>query len=152
MLREFLQANQQFTLPNKSRHWGTSSPQIWQFWFLLFRSRISRNHSRQVQPFLLENGNGEFPEIFLCAGHHEDKISIVNKTRVEREETAGSHLGWTSTAHKNYITCATSHKPCGIPNHSKKAGCSAGCWFMDSSGNCHICPEKCKWYMHVNQT
>jgi hypothetical protein len=45
----------------------------------------------------MENG-------FPCAGHHEDKISIVNKTSVEREETAGSHLGWTSTAHKNYIT------------------------------------------------
>ena len=65
------------------------------------------------------------------------------------ELPAGQYI---TNCNKCYVTCATSHKPRGIPNHSKKAGCSAGCWFMDSSGNCHICPEKCKWYMHVNQT
>nr|CAH0100504.1 unnamed protein product [Daphnia galeata] len=60
------------------------------------------------------------------------------------ELPAGQYI---TNCNKCYVTCATSHNLFGIPNDGDKAGC----WAMDSSGNCRICPEKCKWNMHVNQ-
>ncbi|KAL3055781.1 hypothetical protein OYC64_018467 [Pagothenia borchgrevinki] len=43
------------------------------------------------------------------------------------------------------ITC---HYPCMIPDNSQKRGCAS----MDSSGRCTVCPGKCIWSLHFNQT
>lgn len=44
-----------------------------------------------------------------------------------------------------HVTC---HYPCAIKEDSKKNGCAA----MDSTGRCTVCPGKCPWTTHVNQT
>ncbi|AWP03558.1 Hypothetical protein SMAX5B_015489 [Scophthalmus maximus] len=43
------------------------------------------------------------------------------------------------------ITC---HYPCGIADDNKKDGCTA----MDRAGMCTVCPGKCIWNVHFNQT
>ncbi|KAK1879426.1 Verrucotoxin subunit beta [Dissostichus eleginoides] len=43
------------------------------------------------------------------------------------------------------ITC---HYPCMIADDSQKRGCAS----MDSSGRCTVCPGKCIWSVHFNQT
>ena len=52
--------------------------------------------------------------------------------------------GCLTNCNKCYVTC---HNPCGIPKDADKAGC----WAMDSTGSCRICPEKCIWNLHTNQ-
>ncbi|KAM6989388.1 uncharacterized protein LKV04_009062 [Tautogolabrus adspersus] len=42
----------------------------------------------------------------------------------------------------------TCHYPCGIANDDGKRGCSS----MDSNGMCNVCPGKCIWSVHFNQT
>jgi len=45
-----------------------------------------------------------------------------------------------------HVTC---HYPCGIARDEDKKGC----WAMDgSAGYCRICPNKCFWSSHANQT
>ncbi|KAM4552245.1 uncharacterized protein PAE49_015729 [Odontesthes bonariensis] len=43
------------------------------------------------------------------------------------------------------VTC---HYPCMIANDSEKRDCSA----MDTTGRCTVCPGKCIWSVHFNQT
>lgn len=43
------------------------------------------------------------------------------------------------------ITC---HYPCMIPQDNEKHGCAA----MDQRGMCTVCPGKCIWNVHFNQT
>ncbi|XP_068423815.1 uncharacterized protein [Clinocottus analis] len=43
------------------------------------------------------------------------------------------------------ITC---HYPCGIPDDCDKKGCAS----MDRFGMCTVCPGKCMWNLHSNQT
>ncbi|XP_028283137.1 uncharacterized protein LOC114449572 [Parambassis ranga] len=43
------------------------------------------------------------------------------------------------------ITC---HYPCGIPQDNEKHGCAS----MDRTGKCTVCPGKCNWNVHFNQT
>ncbi|KAK2822827.1 hypothetical protein Q5P01_022892 [Channa striata] len=43
------------------------------------------------------------------------------------------------------ITC---HYPCAIANDNEKRGCAA----MDNAGMCTVCPGKCVWNVHFNQT
>ncbi|XP_072220245.1 uncharacterized protein [Leuresthes tenuis] len=43
------------------------------------------------------------------------------------------------------VTC---HYPCMIANNSDKRGCSS----MDMTGMCTVCPGKCIWSVHFNQT
>ncbi|KAK9538352.1 hypothetical protein VZT92_003527 [Zoarces viviparus] len=43
------------------------------------------------------------------------------------------------------VTC---HYPCGIADDSKKSQCAS----MDQSGMCTVCPGKCIWNLHFNQT
>lgn len=48
----------------------------------------------------------------------------------------------------NCLTCnGTCHFPCGIPDDNGKHGC----WAM-SNGDCRICPKKCNWTIHKNNT
>ena len=47
----------------------------------------------------------------------------------------------------NCSKCATScHFPCGLSITSDKMSCSAM-----SNGSCTVCPNKCKWDLHLNQ-
>ncbi|XP_026169471.1 uncharacterized protein LOC113134349 isoform X2 [Mastacembelus armatus] len=43
------------------------------------------------------------------------------------------------------ITC---HYPCAIPNDNEKRGCAS----MDRAGMCTVCPGKCIWSVHFNQS
>ncbi|XP_067462960.1 uncharacterized protein [Thunnus thynnus] len=43
------------------------------------------------------------------------------------------------------VTC---HYPCGIANDNRKRDCTA----MDGAGMCTVCPGKCIWSVHLNQT
>ncbi|XP_056246295.1 uncharacterized protein LOC130178251 [Seriola aureovittata] len=43
------------------------------------------------------------------------------------------------------VTC---HYPCAIADDEKKDGCAA----MDRTGMCTVCPGKCVWSVHFNQT
>ncbi|XP_074505969.1 uncharacterized protein LOC141776357 [Sebastes fasciatus] len=43
------------------------------------------------------------------------------------------------------ITC---HYPCGIADDNEKRGCAS----MDATGRCTVCPGKCIWSLHFNQT
>ncbi|XP_028987093.1 uncharacterized protein LOC114844147 [Betta splendens] len=43
------------------------------------------------------------------------------------------------------VTC---HYPCGIAADSEKRGCAS----MDGAGMCTVCPGKCVWSVHFNQT
>ncbi|XP_037643277.1 uncharacterized protein LOC119498435 [Sebastes umbrosus] len=43
------------------------------------------------------------------------------------------------------ITC---HYPCAIADDDKKRGCAS----MDATGRCTVCPGKCIWSLHFNQT
>uniref|UniRef100_A0A3B4ZA65 AIG1-type G domain-containing protein n=1 Tax=Stegastes partitus TaxID=144197 RepID=A0A3B4ZA65_9TELE len=52
-----------------------------------------------------------------------------------------------------YITncqkCSTTcHYPCAIANDNEKRGCAS----MDRTGMCTVCPGKCIWSVHFNQT
>uniref|UniRef100_A0A3Q2UBH8 Uncharacterized LOC110367960 n=1 Tax=Fundulus heteroclitus TaxID=8078 RepID=A0A3Q2UBH8_FUNHE len=54
---------------------------------------------------------------------------------------------------KQYITnclqChVTCHFPCSIPRDEDKKGCAA----MESDGYCKVCPGKCFWNVHSNQS
>ncbi|CAK6980737.1 uncharacterized protein LOC121908068 [Scomber scombrus] len=42
----------------------------------------------------------------------------------------------------------TCHYPCGIENDHEKRGCAS----MDGTGMCTVCPGKCIWSVHFNQT
>ncbi|XP_045906821.1 uncharacterized protein LOC123971847 [Micropterus dolomieu] len=49
----------------------------------------------------------------------------------------------------NCQTCSiTCHYPCMIADDSAKHGCAA----MDRTGRCTVCPGKCIWNVHFNQT
>ncbi|XP_023191050.1 uncharacterized protein LOC111608860 [Xiphophorus maculatus] len=57
-----------------------------------------------------------------------------------------SHTGqYITNCMQCYVTC---HYPCGIPNDDGKKGCSA----MNQDGYCHVCPGKCFWNVHSNQS
>ncbi|XP_014878431.1 uncharacterized protein LOC106940256 [Poecilia latipinna] len=54
---------------------------------------------------------------------------------------------------RHYITncmqcCVTCHYPCSIPNDDGKRGCAA----MGQGGYCQVCPGKCFWNVHSNQS
>ncbi|XP_053294096.1 uncharacterized protein LOC128454662 [Pleuronectes platessa] len=42
----------------------------------------------------------------------------------------------------------TCHQPCAIKEDDRKSGCSS----MDKDGRCIVCPGKCIWNVHFNQT
>jgi hypothetical protein len=69
----------------------------------------------------------------------EFEVEVTVPQKIELP--AGQYI---TNCNKCYITC---HNSFSIPNDGNKDGC----WAMDSSGNCRICPRKCKWNMHVNQ-
>ena len=48
----------------------------------------------------------------------------------------------------NCLKCnSTCHYPCGIPDDKDKSGCSAM-----NGDNCRVCPGKCHWQQHKNNT
>ena len=56
-----------------------------------------------------------------------------------------SHTGrFLTNCSKCHVTC---HYPCAIPRDEDKAGCAAM-----TNGICHVCPERCIWNVHFNQT
>ena len=58
---------------------------------------------------------------------------------------------YVTICNKCHVTC---HYPCTIPNDDNKANCRAMnpfTWNKDSR-TCRICPEKCHWKVHSNQT
>uniref|UniRef100_A0A3Q1F9M7 AIG1-type G domain-containing protein n=1 Tax=Acanthochromis polyacanthus TaxID=80966 RepID=A0A3Q1F9M7_9TELE len=46
------------------------------------------------------------------------------------------------------ICSTTCHYPCAIANDNEKRGCAS----MDGAGMCTVCPGKCIWRVHFNQT
>ncbi|XP_028328906.1 uncharacterized protein LOC114479436 [Gouania willdenowi] len=46
------------------------------------------------------------------------------------------------------ICSMTCHFPCAIKNDGEKRGCAS----MNSAGRCNVCPGKCIWNVHFNQT
>ncbi|KAF3698564.1 Verrucotoxin subunit beta [Channa argus] len=67
-----------------------------------------------------------------------DVIRPVQKTLTEK----GAYI---TNCQKCSITC---HYPCAIPNDNEKRGCAS----MDNTGMCTVCPGKCIWSVHFNQT
>ncbi|XP_062407829.1 uncharacterized protein LOC134099104 [Sardina pilchardus] len=67
-----------------------------------------------------------------------DIIKPVKKQLTQKGE-------YITNCQKCQITC---HHPCGIANDSEKRGCAA----MDARGMCNVCPGKCIWSVHFNQT
>lgn len=67
-----------------------------------------------------------------------DVIKPVQKLLTEK----GVYI---TNCQKCSITC---HYPCAIAKDSEKHGCAS----MDRSGMCTVCPGKCVWSVHFNQT
>ncbi|MEQ2189467.1 hypothetical protein GOODEAATRI_025613 [Goodea atripinnis] len=67
-------------------------------------------------------------------------------TVTKAEQIDISHTGqYITNCMQCYVTC---HYPCGIPNDDGKRGCSA----MGQDGYCTVCPGKCFWNVHSNQS
>ncbi|XP_017296331.1 uncharacterized protein LOC108250797 [Kryptolebias marmoratus] len=67
-----------------------------------------------------------------------DIIKAIQKPLTEK----GVYI---TNCQKCSVTC---HYPCAIANDNKKAGCAS----MDFKGMCTVCPGKCIWNVHFNQT
>ncbi|KAM8728155.1 uncharacterized protein AB9X84_001550 isoform 1-T2 [Acanthopagrus schlegelii] len=67
-----------------------------------------------------------------------DVIKPVQKPLTKRGE-------FITNCQRCFITC---HYPCGIADDNAKRGCAS----MDQSGMCTVCPGKCVWSVHLNQT
>ncbi|XP_040911620.1 uncharacterized protein LOC121193414 [Toxotes jaculatrix] len=67
-----------------------------------------------------------------------DVIKPVKKQLTKKGE-------YITNCQKCSITC---HYPCAIADDAEKAGCAA----MDRTGMCTVCPGKCIWSVHFNQT
>ncbi|XP_046639892.1 uncharacterized protein LOC124321020 [Daphnia pulicaria] len=75
--------------------------------------------------------------------HFEVEVTRPKKVDIP----AGQYL---TNCNKCHVTC---HNPCSIPNDERKVKCAA----MDHSmpketRTCKICPKKCIWNMHSNQS
>lgn len=88
--------------------------------------------------------------------NREMKIFAENKAEIERNKNFEYPSQETRQVKKdlargkhvtNCLNCHfTCHENCGIPMDADKKGC----WAMDSSGHCRICPDKCFWNKHAN--
>lgn len=67
-----------------------------------------------------------------------DVIKPVKKQLTQKGE-------YVTNCQKCSITC---HFPCAIANDKEKHGCAS----MDARGMCTVCPGKCIWNVHFNQT
>nr|XP_046263751.1 uncharacterized protein LOC124069072 [Scatophagus argus] len=67
-----------------------------------------------------------------------DVIKPVKKQLTNKGE-------YITNCQKCSITC---HYPCAIANDHEKRGCAS----MDGAGMCTVCPGKCIWSVHFNQT
>uniref|UniRef100_UPI0037E7B441 uncharacterized protein n=1 Tax=Semicossyphus pulcher TaxID=241346 RepID=UPI0037E7B441 len=67
-----------------------------------------------------------------------DVIKPVQKKLTEK----GQYI---TNCQKCSVTC---HYPCAIADDDKKRGCAS----MDNTGMCNVCPGKCIWSVHFNQT
>uniref|UniRef100_A0A673BGB0 Fibronectin type-III domain-containing protein n=2 Tax=Sphaeramia orbicularis TaxID=375764 RepID=A0A673BGB0_9TELE len=83
----------------------------------------------------------EHETIMVSNENFEIEVDVVQPVKVELTKK-GEFI--TNCAKCN-ITC---HYPCAIEDDAKKDRCAA----MDMTGNCKICPEKCPWNIHFNQT
>ncbi len=79
-----------------------------------------------------------------CQAQIDANENVEFEVEVNMPKKVENPGGCLTNCNRCYVTC---HNPCGIPNDGDKAGC----WAMDPSGNCRICPEKCIWNMHANQ-
>ncbi|XP_047224625.1 uncharacterized protein LOC124870144 [Girardinichthys multiradiatus] len=75
---------------------------------------------------------------------NEDFEFHVTLKKVEQVDI--SHTGqYITNCLQCYVTC---HYPCGIPNDDGKRRCDA----MGQDGYCTVCPGKCFWNVHSNQS
>ena len=72
---------------------------------------------------------------------NKDFTYKVSETRqVKHDLPKGQHV---TNCLRCHVTC---HENCAIPMDKDKAGC----WAMDSSGNCTQCSDQCFWDQHAN--
>jgi hypothetical protein len=75
--------------------------------------------------------------------HFEVEVTRPKKVDIP----AGQYL---TNCNKCYVTC---HNPCQIPNDERKVNCDAMDRSMpEETRTCKICPNKCIWNMHSNQS
>ena len=84
--------------------------------------------------------------------NNEVQIDAHDNVTFQVEVNVAKMIDISSTGHflTNCQTChVTCHYPCAIPKDEDKLQC----WAMDKlSGCCRICPNKCHWSGHFNQT
>ena len=82
--------------------------------------------------------------------NNQAQINANVNVNIEVEGTEARKIDISHTGHfltncsKCHVTC---HYPCAIPRDEDKAGCAAM-----TNGRCHVCPERCIWNVHFNQT
>ena len=85
---------------------------------------------------------------------HKTDIEANKNFQYEVTEIHQRKVDLASTTYvTNCLTCnRTCHYPCGIPSDCDKSGCAA----MDDGGSsnakCTVCPGKCHWTVHKNNT
>lgn len=81
---------------------------------------------------------------------HEAEINknsdfIIEITLNELQKIDISPGTYVTNCQQCHFTC---HYPCGIPKDDDKKGCDA----MGQDGYCKVCPAKCFWSLHSNQS
>ncbi|XP_030257458.1 uncharacterized protein LOC115571939 [Sparus aurata] len=71
----------------------------------------------------------------------EIEVDVIKSVKIPLTKK-GEYI---TNCQKCFITC---HYPCMIAEDDEKCGCAS----MDQSGMCTVCPGKCIWSVHFNQT
>ncbi|XP_015245871.1 PREDICTED: uncharacterized protein LOC107094636 [Cyprinodon variegatus] len=83
----------------------------------------------------------EHEAIITSNENFEIEVDVIKPIQIPITEK-GAYI---TNCQRCNITC---HYPCMIANDNKKQGCAA----MDQTGMCTVCPGKCIWNVHSNQT
>ncbi|XP_041804289.1 uncharacterized protein LOC121614482 isoform X2 [Chelmon rostratus] len=83
----------------------------------------------------------EHEAVMTSNEHFEIEVDVIKPIKKQLTKK-GEYI---TNCQKCSITC---HYPCMIANDNEKAGCAS----MDRTGRCTVCPGKCHWKVHSNQT
>lgn len=83
----------------------------------------------------------EHETVMTSNENFEIEVDIIKPVKIQLTKK-GEFI---TNCQKCSVTC---HYPCGIANDNRKRDCTA----MDGAGMCTVCPGKCIWSVHFNQT
>ncbi|XP_062284287.1 uncharacterized protein LOC133990128 [Scomber scombrus] len=83
----------------------------------------------------------EHETVMISNENFEIEVDIIKPVQIQLTNK-GEFI---TNCQKCSVTC---HYPCGIANDLAKRGCAS----MDGTGMCTVCPGKCVWSVHFNQT